>query len=123
MQREIKFRGKRIDNSEWVYGFYTKIAVNFGQNDVIMEQTKGGSFVPQFIDIKTLGQFIGILDKNGTEIYEDDVVSNGVFVTVVEYCDGWYFPFGNSDTCLYSDEVEVIGNIHDNPELLEGDNG
>ena len=123
--REIKFRGKRKDNGEWVEGHYAKIAVNFGQNDVIIEQTKGGSFVPQFIDIKTLGQFTGLLDKNGKEIYEGDVIQDNNYkdeMAVMKWDDkkaqlatdlpiGWFWS--------KMERIEVIGNIHDNPELMK----
>ena len=107
--REIKFRAWLIKENEMI----PVRQIDF-ESQIINSESAW-----RFFEEAILMQSTELLDKNGTEIYEDDVVSNGVFVAVVEYCDGWYFPFGNSDTCLYSDEVEVIGNIHDNPELLQ----
>lgn len=81
MNREIKFRAKRLDNYEWVYGNY--IIDNWGDenNNIIygiLEDRKAPSFIENWIPVKvnnnTLGQFTGLKDKNDKEIYEGDIV-------------------------------------------------
>ena len=119
--REIRFRGKRIDNGEWVHGYYTKCSLA-AKGDVIEAERDDYD-----IDPATIGQYTGLKDKNVTEIYEGDIVQNiyGEIFTVEYYGEHWYgYVLTASDGCvghLYEyDEYEVIGNIHDNPELLGG---
>lgn len=120
--REIKFRGKRLDNGEWVLGDlhlntpYPHIHFGFGNRAKI--------------DTDTIGQFTGHHDKNDKEIYEGDIVKFtahdalgnelGDQQGVVKFEFGSYLIGGYDmyDILLNDDEAEVIGNIHDNPELL-----
>ena len=128
--REIKFRGKCLDNGEWVYGDL-HIRTPFPHIHSEIDYSKVN------IDPHTVGQFTGLHDKDGKEIYEGDVVTqtwgsphfvNGVLydcygrIGDIRYeCDligvhtknGMYRIVG----CGLSNTV--IGNIHDNPELLE----
>ena len=123
MNREITFRGKRVDNDEWVYGYLVEV-VNYitdRKATFIIEQDTTyyyGEFTCA-VDVKpeTVGQFTGLCDKNGTKIFEGDIVYNGVFKAQVEFINGRFLPFG-SDT-FFADECEVIGNIYDNKELLK----
>ena len=120
--REIKFRGKRLDNGEWVYGGI--IFIDGGKPHIFCNY--GGVEV----DPATVGQYTGLKDKNGKEIYEGDIIggSNGSI-------NGWEWPFKseikwNDEECGfntpnwgYMDSTHyynVLGNIHDNPELLKG---
>ena len=129
--REILFRGKRTDNGEWVYG-------DLIQNVdclKIREQEKSIKKIAKSyeVDLETVGQFTGLLDKNGKKIFEGDIVL-GLFLfdmsinAVVKFRDG---AFGlewrrgeiiefNAFTSLCNITYEIIGNIYDNPELLEG---
>ena len=129
--REILFRGKRTDNGEWAYG-------DLIQNVdclKIREQEKSIKKIAKSyeIDPKTVGQFTGLLDKNGKKIFEGDIVL-GLFLfdmsinAVVKFRDG---AFGlewrrgeiiefNAFTSLCNITYEIIGNRYDNPELLEG---
>ena len=129
--REILFRGKRTDNSEWVYG-------DLIQNIdclKIREQEKSIKKIAKSyeVDPETVGQFTGLLDKNGKKIFEGDIVL-GLFLfdmsinAVVKFRDGafgleWHrgeiIEF-NAFTSLCNITYEIIGNIYDNPELLEG---
>ena len=132
MKREILFRGKRTDNGEWAYG-------NLIDSDSIVGKIvdfDGEYFIPEFwykVDPETVGQFTGLTDKNGTKIFDGDIISvSGVVKKLVTYIDkyacfclantnelnskymspwqqvapGWWNEFGR--------EVEVIGNIYDN---------
>ena len=117
--RTIKFRGKRKDNGEWVYGSllqcdrYTDIW--YQENECFRNRVE--------VDPKTVGQFVGICDKNGKEIYEGDIVKCGsdwlykvVFLNAafkLNRPDGYFFTIERDDV------FEIIGNIHDNPELLK----
>jgi uncharacterized phage protein (TIGR01671 family) len=135
--REIKFRGKRLENGEWVYGSLVSI-----HDTAIIVEECDFSWSPDTditafwfdkkeneVDPATVGQYTGLKDKNGREIYEGDIIggSNGSI-------NGWEWPFSseikwNDEECGfntpnwgYMDSTHyynVLGNIYDNPDLLK----
>ena len=116
MNREIKFRGKRVDNGEWVYGFYVQWEDHCNELKHLIfvksNEDKEFSHMEQYEVIpETVGQFIGVLDKNGKEMYEDDVMQiiNGKCKVDMHYSTLYH---------IEKHKIEVIGNIHDNKELL-----
>ena len=124
--RQIKFRGKRVDNGEWVYGFY--VIDPQGNNRIYYQPfSKCTSNTYHFVDPATVGQFTGLLDKNGKEIWEGDVAIDKrerkvKVVWVDEYA---CFALETIDDIVkgeynfsISDTAQVIGNLHDNPSLL-----
>lgn len=132
--REILFRGKCVDNGEWVYGNLIT-----DDDDVYILPQKNlskGIDIGGWIDgvqsyevnPETVGQYTGLKDLHGTRIFEADIVKvydvycNETVVGVVEFCDGSFRiydkDFTSYDRWMYC-KVEVIGNIHDKPELLE----
>lgn len=122
--RTIKFRGNRVDNGEWVYGdlhhgFITGIGYINGRE----------------IHPETLGQFTGLFDNSGKEIYEGDIVkctdgadeinelNSDTGIGVIEWLDIWgFWNISNIENGLgdikHNGYLEIIGNIHDNKELL-----
>lgn len=123
--REILFRGKRTDNGEWVYG--TPILYPDG-NVVMCRSFKRNHNVSS----KTVGQYTGMTDKNGRKIFEGDIVEgNSEYFTYTHpygkvVYDGGQYLISFDDVledieCLgaWANDVEIIGNIYDNPELLE----
>lgn len=125
--RQIKFRGKRKDNGEWVVGSLVKIIVNIKfyilpLNTVIDDDSK---IFDSLIEIRpdTVSQFTGSADKNMRDIYEKDIISNGTSNYVIEYRNGAFRLIRHNMSCYTISDVdmsefEIIGNIHDNPELL-----
>ena len=128
--REILFRGKRADDGEWVCGNLTIWSDKSASID--KESTEVSplyAVVPE-----TVGQYTGLTDKNGKRIFEGDIVAGAVHWLdrmkngVVAFRDGsfgliWYrgeVEQFNPFTSMCNVEYEVIGNIHDNPELLKG---
>ena len=138
--REILFRAKRIDNGEWVEGYYLKTTLgkDIEPSDVIFVSFKinrSGQWGWIKVLPETLCQFTGMIDKNGKRIWENDIVSawsEGKYATgmVKQRIDGLYIMYPayqhNEFWGLCPDKnrktnVEVIGNVFDNPELLKGD--
>ncbi len=139
MSREIKFRG-RTNNGQWVYGFYvaregdhkTKHYIYTGKT-----ASNQSDWCEKWeVDPKTVWQYTGLKDKNGKEIYENDIllIPEGFYgenamtprkehMEVVEHdvchsdCDGSGYWINLPDSVKWSD-CEIIGNIHENPELL-----
>ena len=136
--REILFRGKRMDDGEWVEGYLVKAV---GGECMILpvttEHCGGAEFSEGYhCDPTTVGQYTGLKDKNGKRIFEGDICRNtrtGEIVSVKWHgtmagyvwnkrrADGFLFDFG--ELFRACDKYEVIGNIHDNQELLKGGEG
>ena len=126
--RTIIFRGKRLDNGEWVYGFIVKM---FGTYHIIDKDDENTAYevIPE-----TIGQYTGLKDKNGKRIFEGDILGSrynylspdNVAVEVVKwFCNSWVIQEGDRmPTMLEEDEImpysEVVGNVHDNKELWGG---
>lgn len=138
--REILFRGKRIDNGQWIYGYYVKDGAD---RDLIATPGNGSPTVAFHPVVSaTVGQFTGLTDKNGKKIFEGDCFREDELTGTVIFEEGtykieWYgirgelMPYGfDEDAGGYGvvdkdnfdlwhiENMEVIGNIHDNPELL-----
>lgn len=145
--REIRYRGKRVDNGEWAYGnlIYDNIADKYWIILSINESEKidGGLYIYAVEVIpETIGQYTGLHDKKGQEIYEGDIVLYKDWEMATENGSGDMFinkgivEYNESNCCfniterqtidnldvLFEDTdcIEVIGNIYENKELLEG---
>lgn len=120
--RTIKFRGKRVDDDEWVYG---DLIIDNAENYFIHrreEKRQEASMV--YPD--TIGQLTGLLDKNGKEIYEGDIVNFDNYIqgtSKVMFAEGCYMAvaknYATPLTFRLSNHAIVIGNMYDNPELLK----
>lgn len=146
MKREILFRGKRVDNGEWVYGrglqqckdeLGNEIVAIF-KNVVKSEKyiKKEGRYTLYYVPVKaeTLGQYTGLKDKNGDKIFEGDMLSQGqdllgvvciskrYGVSILKKTLTWslinFVLDSDFDAGVLSD-IEVRGNIYDNPELMK----
>lgn len=120
--REILFRGKAEIGGNWVYG---DLIHRLGGATIGTVDSNG--LHELYVSEDTVGQYTGLTDKNGTKIFEGDIIlyNNTNEYGCIEYDkdDGMFV--AKFDTCCvnfgleYSTSFEVIGNIHDNPELLE----
>lgn len=133
--REILFHGKRADNGEWVEGDLLQTRYHSGHIEYqIMPQTPVSSAYPVLSE--TVGQYTGLTDKNGVRIFEGDIcrfkrfndihvgeivfnVTTASFVMRYQSIVGVYGEKATHKMLLSAcDNIEIIGNIHDNPELL-----
>lgn len=131
--REILFRGKIITDDQWVYG-----GIAIAQDETVIILTKEEQIVWNVIP-GTVGQFTGLTDKNGVKIFEGDIITvnskivkqvriNDAFLAVqvankedlkfIDLLDPWQTP-GEVWWNDFGSEIIVVGNIHDNPELLK----
>lgn len=132
--REILFRAKREDNGEWVYGYYVRMSDAAGSTHrmYVPAENPDESNNVFYIDPETVGQFTGLTDKNGVKIFEGDIIQTDdpdeepakvfydeeetEFAVIIDNC---YFGLGSN---FNETDLTVIGDIHDNPELLwDGD--
>ena len=157
--REIMFRGKRMDNGEWVEGWYQPETTIKHWNGIqetvgvtIAYKVEGGFLEDTLVDPATVGQYTGLKDKNGNRIFEGDIVR--ATIERAERCQSpriengviGYDCIGMIGLILYKAKngenvwsdffnelslsgmiedyyFEVIGNIHDNQEMLKGGEG
>lgn len=137
MNDRYLFRAKRIDNGEWVQGYYTYYPYGFTSVDkvehAIRDTVSEYCSKLYFVDPSTICQCTGLKDKNGTLIWENDIVfatdddgnSGQVDTGVgeVDFLEGLWYIGGNVQNALYDinkiHQIKVIGSIFDNPELLE----
>ena len=129
MNREIKFRGKRVNGGEWVYGMtISNGTIKRKINNIFFEvaENKWVGVLPE-----TLGQYTGLKDKNGVKIFEGDILTGQNCRFVVKYDDqqaefvavnstlpkGFGLPM--SQTWIDETNKIICGNIHDNPELIK----
>ena len=137
--REILFRGKRIDNGEWVEGYYVKALDMYDKEIHTFFDTRttfyacGETSGFELVDPKTICQYTGLIDKNGKKIWENDILEGHLDdkfpedVTrekVIWHESGWKTEELGCDNKEYLDKFdtenfEIVGNVYDNPELLE----
>ena len=142
--REILFRGKRLDNGEWVYGY--PVGWQNEGGDISIVDSRFGACIDESgnlmmleapfvtkVDPSTVGQYTGLTEKNGKKVFEGDVVRRGYENANGSFYDNmpvsYSVNYGGWLTGCYErltpktvqrESVEVIGNVHDNPELLGG---
>lgn len=133
--REILFRGKRVGDGEWIEGYLSFVYIDVPEKARIYSPAKVRSFD---VITETVGQYTGLTDKNGTRIFEGDIVKITGFhttaIAAVKYGStseksthwGWYFDDNDGHTYFLMSKAFcrdynaiIIGNIHDNPELLK----
>ncbi len=141
MNERYIFRGKRKDNGKWVEGYYVCLNENCHRIYTGYAEKDCGDYYPDYYEVipKTVSQYTGLKDKNGKLIFEGDIIRTKKYGRVIAHSNVrdydifiiTYVPavfrlenihrafnlVGNSV------DYEVIGNIHDNPELLEVENG
>ena len=155
---EIIFRGKRVDNGEWVYGYLSKSRGINRQLELCIDYEEKGIMCSSIVIPETIGQYTGLKDKNGKRIFEGDVIRYADIDEYNCYIESLEFPeaydgqdFSNMfaiDEVVYGINIgypafdlnrhnfevnglselnesgqyfyEVIGNIHDSPELIKG---
>lgn len=132
--REILFRGLQIDKEKWIYGVPVK-GTSADESEILIIESVfecdeyaciGCEFTP--VIPSTVGQYTGLKDKNGKKIFEGDICKHrsnntgNTVISVVTYTDGHFLALVCENSGFELSEIlEVVGNIHDNPELLKGE--
>ena len=138
MDREHLYRGKRKDNGEWVIGYYFCMHHNDGRThihhfiipiDAEIPKDKPIGEIQVEVIPETVGEYTGEQDKNGKKIFEGDICrkfsnysGKKIFFSIVFEQGLFYARYSETagmPLCDICEKVEIIGNIHDNPELLE----
>ena len=133
-EREIKYRGLKTfqifngeTNSVWIYGFYLKRGTygDPGPQAHIFVYENG--YEGYRVEAETIGQFTGLLDKDGREIYEDDIITfDDGNIGIVEFSRGCFVvKYGKDNVTrslyeIHNWSVKILGNRFENPELLVG---
>ena len=124
--REIKFRGKSLKTGEWVYGNLIQMSSQ-GSQIYICSFNEGASsmsckelvaYLMVGVDPKTVGQYTGLKDRYGSEIYEGDILQLYKNRSLIEKFKVVWNENGYWDCCVWFKNSEIIGNIFDNPEIL-----
>lgn len=130
--REILFRAKSNYGNvgEWEYGLVSQPHVT--ENGIVTSYyftklCEDGHSSQRTVSANTIGQYTGLTDKNGKKIFEGDICqhrsyySDNIVISVVTYTDGQFLAMVDENSGFnLSDKLEIIGNIHDNLELLKG---
>lgn len=132
--KDAEFGGKRTDNGEWIYGFYGY--KEYTKETFIMVETIDMNhlhcpsyFTDYEIIPETAGQYTGQRDKNGAKIFEGHILTDGKNNYLVDFYKGaWDLKRDNNgdpwykSLYRYAKDCEIIGNVFENPELIEGVN-
>lgn len=127
--REILFRGKRVDNGEWVQGYPCRYGWIGKEKDYIIPDCASALYATE-VDPETVGQYTGLTDKYYKKIFEGDIV----IFDYIDYEDERGVVQRDSDIAkfiitfstftidfdnVYGRELEIVGNVYDNPEVME----
>lgn len=126
--REILFKAKRIDNGEWVEGYVVRKHGLYFIYDIVNSETCRQNNYE--VDPGTICQFTGLCDIYGNKIWENDIVQYGAVAATVKFGEygngnlGFYVDFPEEtnyrkDFAYWAKKVVVVGNVSDNPELLQ----
>lgn len=123
--REISFRGKRLDNNEWEYGYLCRYGFAGKEKYYIIPYYASALYAFE-VDSETVEQFTGSDDKNEKGIFEGDICKYNNYIGLISFDEEksmFIFTYGGDIEIDFSfisaKKLEVIGNIHDKPELLE----
>ena len=118
--RDILFRGKRVDNGEWIEGCF----LDENNMGIFYDDTEESDCTVHIFSVipETVGQYTGQKDRNGDKIFEGDILVLGSSIPhVVKFEDGEFVLENTAISIRYADKFKVIGNIHDNPNFVRGE--